>query len=244
MHEILKLEVGHVFFIHPYIKLTVSWEGTHPEFPHPQMGTATGWSHNILPTFLVDKNRRISTEDILFIGNINLCEPSCMLPIIFLCVKIEIEANEACDSSSTRLSNQPPWLDQHSQAIASIKCVPIKDVNIFQAARIKQDFHTKYNVRFEELRVYILFPKWPISAYSGYPEMWILRYPAHRYRAVPSPGFETKTIRLRVRRSNHSATTLHAFRLRHEHTTHPLVTLLGSTQALVFKASDHSSTIA
>jgi hypothetical protein len=24
------------------------------------------------------------------------------------------------------------------------------------------------------------------SAYSGYPELWILRYPAHRYHAVPS----------------------------------------------------------
>jgi hypothetical protein len=40
------------------------------------------------------------------------------------------------------------------------------------------------------------------SAYYGYPELWILRYPAHRYHAVPSPGFE-------VRRRNHSATTLH-----------------------------------
>jgi hypothetical protein len=47
------------------------------------------------------------------------------------------------------------------------------------------------------------------SAYSGYPELWILRYPAHRYHAVPSPGFEPTTLWLRVRRHNHSATTLH-----------------------------------
>jgi hypothetical protein len=47
------------------------------------------------------------------------------------------------------------------------------------------------------------------SAYSGYPELWILRYPAHRYRAVPSPEFEPTTLWLRVRRPNHSATTLH-----------------------------------
>jgi hypothetical protein len=47
------------------------------------------------------------------------------------------------------------------------------------------------------------------SAYTGYyPELWILRYPAHRYRAVPSPGFEPTTLWLRVRRPNHSATTL------------------------------------
>jgi hypothetical protein len=32
------------------------------------------------------------------------------------------------------------------------------------------------------------------SAYSGYPELWILRYPAHRYRAVPSPGIEPTTL--------------------------------------------------
>jgi hypothetical protein len=38
--------------------------------------------------------------------------------------------------------------------------------------------------------------------------MWILRYPAHRYHAVPSPGFELTTLWLRVRRPNHSATTL------------------------------------
>jgi hypothetical protein len=44
------------------------------------------------------------------------------------------------------------------------------------------------------------------SAYSGYPELWILRYPAHRYHAVPSPGgFEPTTLWLRVRRPNHSA---------------------------------------
>jgi hypothetical protein len=31
------------------------------------------------------------------------------------------------------------------------------------------------------------------SAYYGYPKLWILRYPAHRYHAVPSPGFEPTT---------------------------------------------------
>jgi hypothetical protein len=49
------------------------------------------------------------------------------------------------------------------------------------------------------------------SAYYGYPELWILRYPAHRYRAVPSPGFEPTTFWLRVRCPNHSATMLHLF---------------------------------
>jgi hypothetical protein len=47
------------------------------------------------------------------------------------------------------------------------------------------------------------------SVYYGYPEQWILRYPAHRYHAVPSPGFEPTTLWLRVRHPNHSATTLH-----------------------------------
>jgi hypothetical protein len=42
-------------------------------------------------------------------------------------------------------------------------------------------------------------------AYYGYPKLWILRYPAHRYHAVPSPGFEPTTLWLRVRRPNHSA---------------------------------------
>jgi hypothetical protein len=37
-----------------------------------------------------------------------------------------------------------------------------------------------------------------ISAYYGYPKLWILRYPAHRYHAVPSPGFEPTTLWLRV----------------------------------------------
>jgi hypothetical protein len=32
------------------------------------------------------------------------------------------------------------------------------------------------------------------SVYYGYPELWILRYPAHRYHAVPSPGFEPTTL--------------------------------------------------
>jgi hypothetical protein len=45
------------------------------------------------------------------------------------------------------------------------------------------------------------------SAYYfyGYPELWILRYPAQRYHAVPSPGFEPSTLWLRVRRPNNSA---------------------------------------
>jgi hypothetical protein len=47
------------------------------------------------------------------------------------------------------------------------------------------------------------------SAYYGYPELWILRYPAHRYHVAPSPGFEPTTLWLRVRHPNHSATTLH-----------------------------------
>jgi hypothetical protein len=47
------------------------------------------------------------------------------------------------------------------------------------------------------------------SAYSGYPDLWILRYPAHRYHAVPSPGFEPTTLWLRVRQPNHYATMLH-----------------------------------
>jgi hypothetical protein len=47
------------------------------------------------------------------------------------------------------------------------------------------------------------------SAYYGYPELWILKYPAHRYNAVPSPGFEpTTTLCLRVRHPNDSATML------------------------------------
>jgi hypothetical protein len=46
------------------------------------------------------------------------------------------------------------------------------------------------------------------SAYSGYPELWILRYSAHRYHAVLSPGFEHTTLWFRVRRRNHSVTTL------------------------------------
>jgi hypothetical protein len=50
------------------------------------------------------------------------------------------------------------------------------------------------------------------SAYYGYPELWILRYPAHRYHAVPWPGFEPMTLWLRVRHPNHSATTLSRFR--------------------------------
>jgi hypothetical protein len=39
--------------------------------------------------------------------------------------------------------------------------------------------------------------------------LWILWYPAHRYHAVPSPWFEPTTPWLRIRRPNHSATTLH-----------------------------------
>jgi hypothetical protein len=48
------------------------------------------------------------------------------------------------------------------------------------------------------------------SAYYGYPKLWILRYPAHRYHA----GIRTPTtLWLRVRRPNHSATTLHVSHL-------------------------------
>jgi hypothetical protein len=43
------------------------------------------------------------------------------------------------------------------------------------------------------------------STYYGYSELLILRYPAHRYHAVPSPGFEPTTLWLRVRHPNHSA---------------------------------------
>jgi hypothetical protein len=69
-------------------------------------------------------------------------------------------------------------------------------------------------------------------AHSGYLELWILRYPAHGYHALPSPGFEPTTLWLRVRRSNHSATTLHItgvcdrqgkaqmLRAQHAHTQH------------------------
>jgi hypothetical protein len=32
------------------------------------------------------------------------------------------------------------------------------------------------------------------SAYYGYPNLWILRYPAHRYHAVPSPGLKPTTL--------------------------------------------------
>jgi hypothetical protein len=46
-------------------------------------------------------------------------------------------------------------------------------------------------------------------AYYGYPELWILRYPAQRYHAVPSPGFEPTTLWVRVRCPTHSATMLH-----------------------------------
>jgi hypothetical protein len=47
------------------------------------------------------------------------------------------------------------------------------------------------------------------SAYSGYSELWFLRYPAHRHRAVPSPGFEPTTLWLGIQRPNHLATMLH-----------------------------------
>jgi hypothetical protein len=47
-------------------------------------------------------------------------------------------------------------------------------------------------------------------AYSGYPELWILRYPAHRYRTAPclrrdlNPrpfGWESDVLTIRPRRS-------------------------------------------
>jgi hypothetical protein len=51
------------------------------------------------------------------------------------------------------------------------------------------------------------------GAASNFCLLWLpravdLRYPAHRYHAVPSPGFEPTTLWLRVRHPNHSATTL------------------------------------
>jgi hypothetical protein len=47
-----------------------------------------------------------------------------------------------------------------------------------------------------------------IMLIHDYPELWILRYPAYRYYAVPSLGFEPTTLWLRVRHPNHLATTL------------------------------------
>jgi hypothetical protein len=44
------------------------------------------------------------------------------------------------------------------------------------------------------------------SAYCGYPKLWILRYPAHRYYAMRSPGFVPTTLQLRVGHPNHLAT--------------------------------------
>jgi hypothetical protein len=38
--------------------------------------------------------------------------------------------------------------------------------------------------------------------------LWILRYRAQKYHAMPSPGFGPTTLWLRVRRPNHSAMTL------------------------------------
>jgi hypothetical protein len=32
------------------------------------------------------------------------------------------------------------------------------------------------------------------SAHYGYPELWILRYPPHRYHAMSSSGFEPTTL--------------------------------------------------
>jgi hypothetical protein len=49
------------------------------------------------------------------------------------------------------------------------------------------------------------------SAYYGYPELWILRYPAHRYHAVPWPGsnprpsgWEYDVLTIRPRRSTNN----------------------------------------
>jgi hypothetical protein len=52
------------------------------------------------------------------------------------------------------------------------------------------------------------------SAYHGYPELWILRYPAHRYHAVSSPGFEPiRPFGWESHVLSHTATTLHKCRL-------------------------------
>jgi hypothetical protein len=40
------------------------------------------------------------------------------------------------------------------------------------------------------------------SAYHGYPEVWILRYPADTYHNMPSPGFKPMTLWLRVQRGS------------------------------------------
>jgi hypothetical protein len=65
---------------------------------------------------------------------------------------------------------------------------------------------------------------------NGYPELWILRYPAHRYHAVPSPGFEPTT-QLRVQHPNHLATTL----------TLSFQTLDPALKNAVLALSDHTS---
>jgi hypothetical protein len=50
-----------------------------------------------------------------------------------------------------------------------------------------------------------------MGCYCRYPELWILWYPAHRYHAVPEPGFKPTTLWLSVRHPSHSATKLHQF---------------------------------
>jgi hypothetical protein len=49
---------------------------------------------------------------------------------------------------------------------------------------------------FEMFQLYFIFFRGAASnsAYYGYSELWILRYPAHRYHAVPSPGFKPTTL--------------------------------------------------
>jgi hypothetical protein len=47
------------------------------------------------------------------------------------------------------------------------------------------------------------------------PSCGSIRNPAHRYHAVPSPGFESTTLWLRIRHPNHSVTTFSYILLRH-----------------------------
>jgi hypothetical protein len=99
-----------------------------------------------------------------------------------------------------------PWSDNNAPG-CSAKCLAINKLTLAgtRSRQIARRGGVKRCVCFTEVRgtcrkQFCLF--W-------LPELWILRYPAHRYRAMPSPGFEPTTLRLRVRRPNHMATTFH-----------------------------------
>jgi hypothetical protein len=49
---------------------------------------------------------------------------------------------------------------------------------------------------------------------NGYHELWILRYPAQRYHAMPSPGFEPTTLWFWVQHPIYLATMLHKVSVR------------------------------